>query len=386
MQHNARIAAAIELLDAILAGAPAERALTTWARTHRFAGSGDRAAIRDLVFDALRRKRSYAWRGGGMTGRGLMLGALADDRSQLEAVFTGEGHAPPRLSAAEVAALRDLGGAPRAVRLDCPDWLLSPFESVYSERADAILSALQDRAPVFLRVNRLKATRETAETLLAEDGIACRPHPLASMALEVTEHARRVRTTRAYLDGVVELQDVASQAVVDACLPFVEGACALDYCAGGGGKAIALAAAGLQVTAHDAHPQRMSDLPARAKRAGTPIPTVTKVAGQFDLVLCDAPCSGSGAWRRQPEGKWALTEARLAELTALQDQILETAQQFVGPRGCLAYATCSLLPLENTARVARFLQRNPAWHSLVTTQWTPIDGGDGFFLAVFRKS
>lgn len=386
MQHNARIAAAIDLLDAILHGDPAERALTTWARTHRFAGSGDRAAIRDLVFNALRRKRSYAWRGGAETGRGLMLGALAHDPNQLEAVFTGEGHAPSRLSVAELSALRDLEDAPRAVQRDCPDWLLAHLEDAYPERVDAMLSALQDRAPVFLRVNRQKNTREKAQALLAEEGVEARPHPLADAALEVTQHARRVRNTRAYLDGVVELQDVASQAVVDACLPFVEEGNVLDYCAGGGGKALALAAAGLEVTAHDAHPQRMSDLPARAKRAGTPIPIVTRVQGLFDLVLCDAPCSGSGAWRRQPEGKWALTEARLRELTTLQDDILDTAQHFVRSGGALAYATCSLLPEENTARVSQFLARHPAWQVVFRQQWTPLDGGDGFFLAVFRKS
>lgn len=385
MQTNARIAAAIEILDAILKGDAAERALTTWARTHRFAGSGDRASIRDLVFDALRRKRSYAWQGGACTGRGLMVGAFKA-ASDLDSIFTGDGYAPPALSKAERLAIRGLEEAPDAVQLDCPDWLLPRLRNAYPDTSDAILRQLRDRAPVFLRVNRTKASRETAQAMLSKEDIGTRVHALSDSALEVTGNARRLRSTRAFLDGFVELQDAASQAVVDACLSVTAEGRVLDYCAGGGGKALALAAAGLEVTAHDANPARMSDLPARIERSGTPIVITEAVAGHFDLVLCDAPCSGSGAWRRQPEGKWALDPARLTDLKALQDQILDMAQLHVRPGGVLAYATCSLLPEENTERAGAFLRRNPSWLELFQRQWTPLDGGDGFFLSLFRKS
>ncbi|MEM7719258.1 MAG: RsmB/NOP family class I SAM-dependent RNA methyltransferase [Pseudomonadota bacterium] len=388
MRPEARIAAAIEILDSIRTGAPAEQRLTSWARGNRYAGSGDRAAIRDIVFDTIRRRRSYAWLGGGETGRALMIGALRATNSDLEDVFTGGRHAPPRLSEDELSAGSSLSNAPAEVSGDFPDWLWPELAAAYGDQCADIAGILRDRAPVFLRINHAKATGETAVAALAQDGIEARPHPLAPSALEVLSHARRVRTSEAYLSGLVELQDAASQAVVSACLKHLgPGANVLDYCAGGGGKALAFAAEGMgPVVAHDADPKRMEDIPARAARAGTPIDLSAQPKGPFDLVLCDAPCSGSGAWRRQPQGKWDLTEARLIELTETQDEILATAQQFVGSGGALAYATCSLLPRENADRVEAFLARFPAWNTCVQQQWTPLDGGDGFFLAIFKHN
>ncbi|MEM6386607.1 MAG: RsmB/NOP family class I SAM-dependent RNA methyltransferase [Pseudomonadota bacterium] len=387
MRPDARIAAAIEILDDILAGAPAERCLTTWGRRHRFAGSGDRGAIRDLVFDALRRKRSLGWLGGGSNGRALMIGAARAADKSLDALFTGAEYGPPVLSTAEREAGRRIGDAPEAVRLDCPDALWPELKAAYGEEAEAILTAMQDRAPVFLRVNRMKGTREDAVTLLGSEDVTAQAHPLSDSALEVTENARWIQNTRAYRKGYVELQDAASQAVVDQCRAYFGAGEVLDYCAGGGGKALAMAAAGAStVAAHDAEPRRMADIPARAARAGVGINVVTDVNGQFDLVLCDAPCSGSGAWRRQPDAKWRLDDAGLAALTRIQDDILDRAVRFVRPGGTLAYATCSLLPIENMARATGFLSRHPEWHMVRDRQWTPLDGGDGFFLACFQRS
>ncbi len=387
MRPEARVAAAAEILDDILRGDPAERQLSRWARAHRFAGSGDRAAIRDLVFEALRRRRSYAWMGGAETGRGLMIGAVRASGAVPETVFTGARFAPAPLSEAERAAGALLDDAPDPVRLDCPDWLWPDFVDTYGEDVGPILSAMRDRAPVFLRVNSAKATRADARESLEKDGIEAEPHPLAETALLVGKNARQIRNSRAYRDGLVELQDAASQAVVERCLAFVGAGRVLDYCAGGGGKALAFAAAGVNdVTAHDAATERMTDIPARAERAGTPLRIAPRAEGLFDLVLCDAPCSGSGAWRRQPEAKWTLTPARLSELNALQDSILRAAQHHVSPGGTLAYATCSLLPVENDARIGAFRARNPGWQVVSQTHWTPLDGGDGFFLAVLQKS
>ena len=387
MRPEARIAAAADILDDILSGEAAERRLTRWARASRFAGSGDRGAIRDIVFDALRRRRSYAWIGGAETGRGLMIGAVRAQGAAPETVFTGERFALAPQSDEEHAAGLPLDDAPAPVRVDCPEWLWADFEQAYGDEAVPILDALRGRAPVFLRVNTTKATCAEARKVLAADGIGTEPHPLAATALLVTDNARSVRNSRAYLDGVVEVQDAASQAVVERCLPFVRDGRVLDYCAGGGGKALALAGAGVgPVVAHDAAVERMKDIPARAARAGTPIRTVARAEGLFEFVLCDAPCSGSGAWRRQPDAKWTLDAAGLAWLNATQDAILDAAQHHVAPGGALAYATCSLLPVENGQRVDAFAARNPEWHAVSRTQWTPLDGGDGFFLAILQKS
>jgi 16S rRNA (cytosine967-C5)-methyltransferase len=383
----ARISAAIEILDSILAGAAGEKVLTNWARRHRFAGSGDRAAIRDHVYDVLRCRRSFAWRGGSQSGRGLMIGWARASGMDTGVLFSGERFAPKPLGVRE-AQESDLADAPRAVRLDCPDWLLDRFDREYGAESDAILAALQSRAPVFLRVNLARSDREGAARMLAGDGISTRPHALARSALEVLENPRRVAKCRAYLQGVVELQDAASQAVVD-CLPLKDGHRVLDFCAGGGGKSLAMAAAAkVSITAHDIDNKRMNDLPGRAKRAGVAIEIASRAelaAHRFDLVLCDVACSGSGAWRRSPEAKWALTPRRLVELCEIQAQILDDAQVYVACDGVLAYTTCSLFVDENRTLIDNFLRCNTTWKMISDRQLTPLNGGDGFYLALLTR-
>ncbi len=386
MTPGARIAAAIEILDAVLDGVPAEKVLTGWARGHRFAGAKDRAAIRDHVFDALRCLRSCAWLGGAETGRGIMLGQVRAAGLDPAALFTGEGYAPPPLAAEETGAKLDT--APRAVRLDMPDWLMPLLDAGLGADAEPVAEVLRTRAPVFLRVNVARTDRAAAQAALAEDAITAVPHPLSPTALEVTGNPRRVQQSRAYAEGLVELQDAASQAVCDA-LEAGPGLRVLDYCAGGGGKALSLAARGADVTAHDADPARMRDLPARAARAGASIAVAgadgASQRAPYDLVLCDVPCSGSGSWRRAPDAKWRLTPERLAELVQLQAGILDSAAPLVAPGGVLAYVTCSLLAEENTDQTAALLARLPAgWTLLDEHALTPLDGGDGFYLARLR--
>ena len=384
MTPAARVAAAIDILDAIIAGAPGEKVLTNWARASRYAGSGDRAAIRDHVFDALRCRRSYAMLGGAETGRGLMIGALRSGGVALDDIFTGTGYGPAVLSAAE-ASQRDLGGVDEATRLDCPDWLLPLLKDSLGVDIQTVLTCMQSRAPLFLRANLARTSRAAALTLLAGDGIGAEPHALSASAIRVTENPRRLQNSAALKQGLVEIQDAASQAVVD-FLPLTKAARVLDYCAGGGGKSLAIAARGAAtITAHDALPQRMRDLPARAERARVAVNLAEADAlapAAFDLVLCDVPCSGSGAWRRSPEGKWALTEDRLGELCALQQKILEKAASYVAEGGVLAYATCSLLEAENNAQTAEFCRQNPGWLKTAERHFTPLQGGDGFYVAL----
>ncbi|WP_151717590.1 RsmB/NOP family class I SAM-dependent RNA methyltransferase [Gemmobacter serpentinus] len=381
MTPAARLSAAMQILDRILAGSPAEQALINWARASRFAGSGDRNAIRDLVFDALRCRRSYAALGGGETGRGLILGGLRATGQDPVPLFTGEGHAP--------APLRDTdtGHSPdAAAATDLPDWLVSQLRTDLGADFAAIAEAMRHRAPVFLRVNIARATPDSAMAMLADEGIDTEPHPLSPTALQVVEGARKIAASTAFADGVVELQDAASQAVIDA-LPLRDGIRVLDYCAGGGGKTLAMAArARLKLFAHDADSRRMRDLPARARRAGAKVTLIDAPKGPYDLVLTDVPCSGSGSWRRAPEGKWLLTEARLAALLQVQAEILDHAARLVAPGGVLAYATCSLLAAENGAQITAFQARQGGWDLVQQRRLTPLDGGDGFFVAVLRRS
>jgi 16S rRNA (cytosine967-C5)-methyltransferase len=383
---GARVAAAIEVLDLWLGGAPAERALTNWGRGNRYAGSGDRAAVRDHVFDAIRCRRSFAALGGAETGRGLMLGALRAAGADPDAVFTGAGHAPPELTEAERVVPAPPGDP--LVRLDCPDWLAPALRDTLGEGFEPVMGLMRHRAPVFLRVNTARATLDAAAARLAEEGIATAPHALSPTALEVTDNARRVKGSAAFREGLVELQDAASQAVVDALLPLPPGARVLDYCSGGGGKALALAAAGAAVFAHDADARRMADLPERARRAGAAVtvlePGGAGRAGPFDLVLVDAPCSGSGAWRRQPEAKWRLDAERLAALVGTQAAILDAAAGLVRPGGRLAHVTCSLLDAENRGQVAAFLARRPGWRVAAERRLSPLEGGDGFYIAILK--
>lgn len=381
MTPGARVAAAIEVLDHIRAGMPAEKALTNWARGARYAGSQDRAVLRDHVYGVLRCWRSCAARGGGSDGRALMLGQLRAQGVDPETIFTGDGHAPVPLSAGERVA----GMATVADMQDLPDWLWSRFEASLGAQAGAAAEALRWRAPIMLRVNARRATRAAAQERLAAEGIVTQPVEIAPSALHVIEGERKINGSRCYAEGWIEPQDGSSQAAMEA-LEVPDGARVLDFCAGGGGKVLALAArAQGAFFAHDAAPQRMRDLPVRAARAGIEVTCVARPEGVFDLVLCDAPCSGSGTWRRTPEAKWALTPERLAGLTQIQAQILREAAPLVAPRGRLAYATCSVLDEENQNVIRNFSSDGREWRICDMQHWPISEQGDGFFLSQLKR-
>ena len=386
MTPAARLSAAIEILDHILNGDATERALTNWARGSRYAGSKDRAAVRDHVFDVLRCRRSFAARGGAETGRGLVLGMLRSGGVDPQTMFTGQCHAPAPLTSGETAQ----GTEPQGnAALDIPDWIAPLLSASLGDDFVPVCRSLQRRAPVFLRVNTLKTDRDQAIGELAAENITAVAHPLSPTALHVTENPRRVHLSAPYRDGRVELQDAASQAVVDR-LPLRPDMRVLDYCAGGGGKVLAMAGrVSASYFAHDANPQRLKDLPARAARAAARVtllpPDRVANSGQFDLVLCDVPCSGSGAWRRSPAGKWNFTSKILTELTEIQSEILDRAASLVTSGGVLAYSTCSLLDAENSDRIAAFLASRPEWTCTAQTRFTPLDGGDGFYCALLTR-
>ncbi|APX88417.1 hypothetical protein BV394_00630 [Brevirhabdus pacifica] len=403
MTPAARVASAAAILDRVAGGEPAERALTNWARSNRYAGSGDRAAIRDLVFGVLRRWRSAAahgaapdvtpdagqWADHRPDGRRLMLGDLVQTGEDPAAFFTGDRFALGPLSDEETAAIADPPAMERGQRLDCPDWMLPILDADMGDRADEVLLTLRERSPVGLRVNLARISREEAITALAQEGITAQAHPLSPSALVVDGFPRGLAAKAPLRDGLIEMQDPASQAVVD-LLPLDPGMRVLDYCAGGGGKTLAMAGrARAEFHVHDADPGRMADLAPRAERAGVPIAGTWGPAappeGDFDLVLCDAPCSGSGAWRRSPEGKWALTPARLDALRQIQGEILDRAAALTRKGGTLAYATCSLLRAENEEAVAAFLSRDGRFRQTGGRRFSPLEGGDGFFVAILER-
>lgn len=388
MTPAARFGAAIDILDQIRDGTPAEKALTTWARRSRFAGSKDRAAIRDHVFEIMRRLRSVSALGGGTSGRQRVLGLLRAQGVDPATVFTGDGHAPAPLTAAEQAAGQTPEGA---AAVDLPDWLWPQIEQDLGQGAAAYGQTLQSRAPVMLRANLKKTTRDTVIDRLADEGILAAPASVSDTALIVTEGARKVANSDCYRNGLVELQDGASQSVVDhiAGLDGAEGAQKiLDLCAGGGGKSLALAAKfQSHFFAYDVHRQRLRDLPDRARRAGVRIDILDQPEAKapYDIVLCDVPCSGSGSWRRSPEGKWALTRDNLDELLGVQQEILTRAAGLCSTAGVLAYATCSVLSAENQDQISTFLDRNPDWRLLSQKTWLPGPEGDGFHLSLLTK-
>ena len=386
MTPGARVAAAIAVLDQIGSGAFAEQALTGWARASRFAGAKDRAAVRDHVFDVLRCRRSL----GDGDGRALMARLLQRDDVDLSHIFNGLGHAPDPLSEAEVAALALPLALSDAAACDLPDWLWPVWQGSLGADAEQAARVQQGRADVFLRVNQRRITTAGAVAALAQDGVTAQAHDAVDGCLRVLDNPRRIRTAAAYLTGLVELQDAASQRAVQ-MVPVAAGARVLDYCAGGGGKALAFADRHVaDIFAHDIAPARMADLPDRAARAGVVITTLApdQVADHapYDVVFCDAPCSGSGTWRRSPDATWRLTRDRLDALCAIQNDVIARAATLVAPQGLLAYATCSVLQDENDAVVTQFLHSNPAWSVTLRDQRLPGPDGDGFFLSVLARN
>lgn len=380
MTPGARVAAAIGVLDEVCGGDPVERALTNWARGARYAGSGDRAVVRDHVFTVLRRWRSCAARGGGDGGRALLIGSLREQGIDPDGIFTGEGHAPAVLGDAERAS----GRVPsEAEARDLPDWLWPHFRNALGEDAAQAVRLLRHRAPVTLRVNARRMSSPAAQVALASEGIVCHPLDEVKTALQVSEGERRILSSSLYRSGDIELQDASSQAAMEA-LDLPPGARVLDYCAGGGGKTLALAARiEADWFAHDVSARRMSDLPARATRAGVTVRLCETQELQgfapFDAVLCDVPCSGSGTWRRGPQAKWDLTPERLADLTRMQLEILAQAAQLVAPGGRLIYCTCSVLIEENESVVGRFSSDFHGWKRAGARRWPISEIGDGFF-------
>jgi 16S rRNA (cytosine967-C5)-methyltransferase len=383
MTPPARLSAAIEVLADIEATRrPAPDALKAWGLGHRFAGSKDRAAIATLVYDALRRRKSAAWLVGDETPRAVALGMLRLMRGmsvdEIEALCSGERFAPEPLSDKERARLRDakLTDAPAHIQADFPKWIAGPLNQAFGEDVVPELVALATRAPLDLRVNALKATRDEVLAELAHLGPEPTPHATLGLRIAPSEDGRgpAVHAEPAFLKGLVEIQDEGSQlaALLSGAKP---GQQVVDLCAGGGGKTLALAAMMNnqgQIYATDSDIRRLAPIHERLSRAGvTNVEVRTPKAkadplldlnGTVDLVLVDAPCTGSGTWRRNPDAKWRLRPGSLAPRITDQANVLDRAAALARPGGRIVYITCSILPQENDEAVAGLIARNKGWH------------------------
>jgi 16S rRNA (cytosine967-C5)-methyltransferase len=378
MTPGARLSAAIEVIaDIETRRRPAADALKDWGFAHRFAGSGDRAAIAGLVYDALRRRASSAHVMGDGAPRAILLGMLRLERKlnpdAIAALADGSRFAPAPLTAGERARLEsaDLAAAPPWVAGDYPEWLDPYLARVFGEERAAEGAALASRAPLDLRVNAIKGTREEAAATLAElDPVPTRWSPAGlRVALAADAKAPAIHAEPAFIKGMVEVQDEGSQlaALLAAAKP---GQQVIDLCAGAGGKTLALAATMQnhgQLYATDTDKRRLAPIHERLARSGarnvqvrTPKSVgneIADLAGRADLVLIDAPCTGIGTWRRNPDAKWRVRPGALALRQKEQAAVLERAAALVKPGGRIAYITCSLLAEENGDQVREFLAR-----------------------------
>ena len=446
MTPGARLSAAIEVLDTLVVErARADEVLKAWGRTHRYAGSGDRRAIAERVYAVLRARGRIAWRMGADDGRALVAGSLVEADGlgvvNVSALFSGEGHAPGALSPEEHARLSEPPSSPPPhVQAGVPafvgDLLEARFGAGWMAEARGLIG---ERAPLDLRLNTLRGGREAALRLLAHDKLEPEATALSALGLRLPAAlAPDIQRTRAWLDGWVEVQDEASQ-VAAALAGAAPGMTVVDYCAGGGGKTLALAAAmGLRadpaggdegssgrtrLIACDVNARRLDALTPRLARAGAGA-KVCRIGpdgegtgdldGQAQLVFVDAPCSGSGTWRRHPEAAWRLTPETVARMATLQASILARAARLVAPGGRLLYATCSVLDAENREVAHAFEQAHPAFRPVAVAeaaarapQLTPAaaerlaacaepghmlqltprrTGTDGFFAALFERA
>src|SRR5262245_21309128 len=432
MTPAARLSAAIAIIAAIESQRiPAAQALKDWGTSHRFAGSGDRAAIAGLVWDVLRRRASSAHLIGSETPRARVLGMLKLERGMdvdtIDALCDGGRYAPEPLSEGERAALGSgsLEGAPSHVAGDYPEWLDAQLAAVFGDGRVAEAVAMASRAPLDLRVNTLKAKREKVLASLKHLGAKVTPWSPIGLSIELAADARNpgIHSEEDFVKGAVEVQDEGSQlaALFSAAKP---GEQVIDLCAGAGGKTLALAAmmgGKGRLIASDRDKRQLAPIHERLSRAGVHNCEVRAPKGEADpladikasadLVLIDAPCSGTGTWRRNPDAKWRMRPGALEVRLKGQVEVLDRASAMVKPGGRIAYITCSVLPAENSEQVRAFTARHPEFvvvspEETAGVLWDKAEnfaaaalrseegwlmtprrtGTDGFFVAVLRKS
>ncbi len=429
MRLPGRLSAAIEVLaDVETRHRPVAEALKAWGLNNRFAGAGDRAAIGNLVYDALRKRASHAYAMGSDTPRALVLAVAVFDwgvtPEELNDLFSSDAHAPEVLSADEaqrLSASDPLADAPEYVRADFPHWAVPSLKISLGAFWREEGRALAGRPALDLRVNTLKSDR--ARVLKSLERVGAVETDISPVGVRIAAGARDSRTPNVqadegYLKGWFEVQDQGSQ-IVALLAGAQAGEQVLDLCAGAGGKTLAMAAAmgnTGQIFAYDSDRHRLAPIYDRLKRNGARNVQVRSpgdgalddLVGRMDRVVIDAPCTGSGTWRRRPDAKWKLTEAQVAERVAEQAAILEEGARYLKRGGTLAYITCSILDEENGGQIAAFRAAHPEFEPVpleaplealaegATSRvhigaagalLTPLrTGTDGFFISRLRKT
>jgi 16S rRNA (cytosine967-C5)-methyltransferase len=421
-----RIQAAIEVLEAIDAGGDAaDRIVAAYFRRRRYAGSKDRAAVIELVYTVLRHHAWLNWRlAHARAGLGdvrlMVIAQLVDGGvpdAEIAALFDGSDHAPEPLKLEESAVAQLLrqppsGAPPPSVAGNYPGWLHGALERRFGPNLAAEMAALNRRAPLDVRVNSLKADRDTVLARLAADGFEAHATPFSRVGIRLTG-LKRLESHPLYREGDIEIQDEGSQ-IVAALVGARPGERVVDYCAGAGGKTLALSAMmgdlG-EIIACDTGPTRLRNLGPRLARAGVNNVRTCSLAedeiplGEAARVLLDVPCSGTGAWRRRPEARWRISQEKLHEYNKLQDDLLVKGSALTAPGGTLVYATCSVLQSEGADRVETFLRQTVGFELVdVDALWPSVldgerpgqgpyvdlspasTGTDGFFIAALRRS
>ncbi len=428
MTPGARVSAVIEIIEKIdRSCSPSDKVITSYLRGRRYIGSKDRRYITETTFSVLRHTAHLNfWTKAGSARERLvayLAGVKRISEASIEKLFDGKGYSPPPLNSTErnLASSLLTGGhgndtPPLWVQTEFPEWLTEAMETYWANNFGEETEALNKPAPVDLRVNTLKADCGRALQILKNDGLEANPTPYSPVGLRLTER-RNLQPTTAFKGGFVEIQDEGSQIIAlltDAKADHKT----IDFCAGAGGKTLALAAAmkdGGPLLACDTDKARLDRLTPRLKRAGisniSRHTLLDKSDGWYEehkqsaaRVLIDVPCSGSGAWRRAPASKWRLTCEKLEEYRTLQSSILDQASGLVAPGGRLIYATCSVLPQENEIQISAFLERSATFRTLpVSEVWQETIGDacpssgpylhltpartqtDGFFCAILER-
>ena len=402
MLQISRACAAIDILDNYINGIPIEKALKEWFRNNRFAGSNDRRSIRDIIFDILRKRLilfyPFQINDYSENGRILVLSYLyiyKRDTFSLCDIVDNKYFLPP-IKNKELLILNKINDyikkAPKNILLGYPEFLEKKLKTTLGNDFEKVMKIFLERAPIYLRINNLKTNLKDEKSNLEKENIICEYCSASKSALRIKSGEQFLKKSSSYQLGNVELQDLSSQLTteVDEISP---GKRILDLCAGSGGKSLAIASKlknNADIFAHDVNKLKLSNLLLRSNRAGARIKIIdssslNKYENFFDIVFIDAPCSGTGTWRRDPKTKWEITYQKIKTLSKNQYKIIKNSCRYLKKSGFLIYVVCSLLEDEGELVVKKFLMNNQKF-SLVNKQlYYPINASDGFFFAILEK-